>query len=938
MKIKPLILLIIATMVCEGVTATRSPFQTAQATLFTEATDFFEGKNYQAAITYYNDFLNYVPSTLDASDERIRVAKQNIAISSYVLRYDNAATLLTTYIKEFPYTQNRDQVELYLGVLEFERGKYKLAVKRFEKISVENLTDAEYLQLVFYRGYCYLQQNNYEKASAEFKQVLKEKQNAYTEPSHYYYGYSQFYLKNYQEALKHLEKAQEIPDFKSTTPYLMLQCHYYLGNCDQAIKMATRQINDFPKNAYLPEIKHILASCQFKEGKYAEALENMLEYKKAKKKFTREDFYMTGISYFNTDNPKSAIDNLTKVTKPDDAITQNAYFHIGMSYLALGDKKQARMAFESATRYDYDKSISCDALYDYALITYELSYAPFNESVSAFEKFLKTYPDSKYCPKVYEYLVNVYLTTKNYGAAYASIQNIEKKTPEILEAEQRVLFGMGTTQIANRKYGQAAESFQKLLAGKSYNADLTARANFWLGECQYRSGKYAQSIGSFKQYLQHAESRVQEEYAYAHYDLGYAYLKLGDKAESNAWFGKFTALQNTDKQMLTDAYNRMGDNWFTERRFTEAKQAYNNAQAVADRVAGADYAIYQTALICGLEKDYEGKITALQTLLTKYPKSEWTDDAIFEIGKSYVALNDNQNAINTFTKVATTYPKANPLVRQSKLQIAMLSYNGGNVERAISMYKEVATQYPGTEEAATSLQTLENIMVDSNRVSEYAELASSLNKVKGNNISINEDSLIYKAAEKSYFRNEYLAASEGFKTYREKYPRGEYNHLALTYLADCSYNLGQWSDVITYYTEILSTATDAEIISEARYRRMTATVTLGQDAADDISALRTDTRNAYGAEAEYLYIQGLYDKGEYAAAKDEVFAFIDKGTPHAYYLAKAFLVLSDCYVQEENYFDARQYLLSLQENYSPAPEDITREIEGRIENIEIKEK
>ena len=39
------------------------------------------------------------------------------------------------------------------------------------------------------------------------------------------------------------------------------------------------------------------------------------------------------------------------------------------------------------------------------------------------------------------------------------------------------------------------------------------------------------------------------------YDLGYTYLKKGSRAESNNWFTKFTALGNTDKQMLTDAYN-----------------------------------------------------------------------------------------------------------------------------------------------------------------------------------------------------------------------------------------------------------------------------------------------------------------------------------------------------------------------------------------------
>lgn len=953
--------------------ATRSPFDSAVETLYSEATTFFEGKNYLAATRYYKDFLKYKPSDITSDDERVRMAKQNIALAAYILRQDDASTLLEKYKEAYPYTENAEQIELYLGILDFERGKYKPALKRLEKVKPENLETEENNQLLFYRGYCYVQQSKYEKASYEFSQLLKQKDNKYTQPAHYYYGYCQFYQQNYKTALLHLSMVQNDDDFKATTPYLICQCHYYLGDCEKAVAMGEELLKSSPKSKYALSIRHSTASCQFRGKQYQEALENLLEYKKGGKKLQREDLYMIGLCYFNLDNAKGTIDNLTKVTKPNDLLTQNSYFHIAMAYLSLGDKKQARMAFESASRYEFDKAISCDALYNYALITYELSYAPFNESVSAFERFLKEYPESPYCSKVYEYLINVYLTTKNYQAAYASIQNIERKTPAVYEAQERVLFGMGTTQIANRKYAQAAESFKKIIDGKSYNPDLYARAHFWYGECLYRQGKYPDAIKSFQTYLSKATSRTQEEYAYAHYNLGYSYMKSGNKSESNNWFRKFTLLENTDKQMLADAYNRIGDNYFSERQFAEAKNAYKNAGAVADKVAGADYALYQTALIEGLQKEYQSKIETLQTLLTKYPSSAWADEALFEIGKSYVALSDSEKAIDTFTSITTKYEKTNPIVRQSKLQIAMLYYNSGSVEKAVAMYKEVATQYPGTEECQTSLESLENIMVESNRVSEYTELAKSLDGKKGVTLSIREDSLTYKAAEKSYFRDDFAAAAESFTTYLDKYQGGKYSSLATYYRANCYYRLGRRAEAFEAYkqvsvdpenpnkeltyrrllelsyeqqayqatvtaaTEVISTATDAEVVADARYKRMKSNLALGADASEDINALRTDTRTAAGAEAEYYYAQSLYDAGDNEGAEREVFAFIEKGTPHSYWLAKAFLVLADSYIARENYFDARQYLLSLQENYTPAPDDITDAINLRLNIINMKE-
>ena len=1011
MNIKYRILFVAAVLALSmGASASRSVFDNAPATLYSEATQFFAGKNYHAAIRYYKNFLKYSPSDVESGDERIRIARQNIALASYYLREADAAQLLTSYAEEFPYTQNTQQLELYLGLLDFERGKYKPALKRFEKIRSEELSDDEFIQLVFYRGFCYVQQNKYEQGAYEFAQILKQQDCEYTLPSHYYYGYCEFYMKNYSTALEHLLKVKDEADFAATAPYLICQCYYYTGDCEHATVMADSVINASPKNKYVPALKHILASCQFKDKKHSEALENLLAYKKGNKKLAREDWYMLGISYYNTDNPQKAVECLSKVTNKDDVLTQNSYFHIAMAQLALGDKKKARMAFESASRYNYDKNISCDALYNYALVTYELSYSPFNESVSAFERFLKEYPESEYCSKVYEYLINVYLTTKNYQAAYNSIQKIGAKTDAIREAEERVLFGMGTTQIANRRYAEAASTFQTILSGKSYNEDLTVRSYFWNGECLYRLGKYEESVKNLKTYLAKTTSREQEEYGYAHYDLGYDYLKLGNKTESNNWLRKFTMLSGVDPQMKVDAYNRIGDNYFSERNFKQAGDAYASAQTVADKVAGADYAMYQTGLIAGLQKNYNEKINVLKNLLAKYPKSEWADDALYEIANSYVALNENDNAIDTYTKVANSYPKTNPMVRKAKLQIAMLRYNAGNTDAAIAMYKEVATGYPGTEEAQTSIETLETIMVDNNRVAEFTELAKTLNSGKGGvTITVKEDSLTYKAAEKVYFRDNFKEAESSFKAYLEKYPDGKYHSLAAYYLAACMYRQGnmdgaleqyrallsdsgnpnreetlakassicygkqEWAEALTYYTEleqiggkdnrikakigvmrcaynlqsyqktvsaatdVLAESGDAEIQLEAKYKRMKSNLALGNDAMADIKELCKDTRNAYGAEAEALLIQQYYENRNYAQCEKEFFAFVDRGTPHSYYLAKAFITLADCYMAQENWFDAKQYLLSLSQNYSPAPQDIQEAIDTRLNTIAAKE-
>ena len=103
-------------------------------------------------------------------------------------------------------------------------------------------------------------------------------------------------------------------------------------------------------------------------------------------------------------------------------------------------------------------------------------------------------------------------------------------------------------------------------------------------------------------------------------------------------------------------------------------------------------------------------------------------------------------------------------------------------------------------------------------------------------------------------------------------------------------------------------------------------------AADDLKLLAKDTRTLYGAEAKFLVAQQMYNAGEYAAAEKEILNFIDQSTPHAYWLARSFILLSDVYVAMDKKLDARQYLLSLQQNYHN-DDDIEGMIQERLEKL-----
>jgi TolA-binding protein len=126
----------------------------------------------------------------------------------------------------------------------------------------------------------------------------------------------------------------------------------------------------------------------------------------------------------------------------------------------------------------------------------------------------------------------------------------------------------------------------------------------------------------------------------------------------------------------------------------------------------------------------------------------------------------------------------------------------------------------------------------------------------------------------------------------------------------------------------------SELANEARYYRAKALLNQKADtrAMSDLKELAKDTRNAYGAEARYLVGEELYKANRLAEAESELLSYIDESTPHIYWLARSFVLLSDVYVAEGKSADARQYLLSLQQNYT-ADDDIQTMIKTRLEQL-----
>ena len=149
-------------------------------------------------------------------------------------------------------------------------------------------------------------------------------------------------------------------------------------------------------------------------------------------------------------------------------------------------------------------------------------------------------------------------------------------------------------------------------------------------------------------------------------------------------------------------------------------------------------------------------------------------------------------------------------------------------------------------------------------------------------------------------------------------------------------DLGDNESVLSATEALLASSTlGSEARNEAVYSRAFAHSITGNiaKAQEGWSQIADQTDDLYGAKSAYYLAESYFNENNLAEARKHTDALISSATPHTYWLARAFILLSDIFAAENRKFEAREYLLSLKENYPGTETDIFIMIDQRLSNL-----
>lgn len=846
--------LFVLTYVARGQESTK---YTSLDAMYYRALDLYQKEVYPAAQQLFAEFV--AKSTDEVNHQKSNAAYYN-AMCAIELNNADAEYLMAKFIKSYPESQKINHAYYSMGKIQYQLNKYNDAIYWLKKIDLGGLDKEQRYETNFMLGYSYFTRNDFDNANKHLY-LVKDVDNKFMAPATYYYSHIAYIQKNYATALKGFLRLENDELFSPIAPFYIAQIYFLQGDYSKVIGYAPRIVRT-SSTKRTPEIARIVGESYFRQKQYDSAQVYLDIYAEKSQQLTRDDYYLMGYASYQAKNYAKAAEHLERVPTTDDSLSQNTNYHLADCYLALKEGAKARQAFALASKYDFDPTIKEDALFNFAKLTYEQLYAPFNEAIDAFNRYITLYPQTRRTDEAYNYLTLAYLSTRNYKEAITALDKIQNKDATIKAAYQRAAFFRAMELFQNLQFEESIKFFDIAKRYAEYNQSIAAQTLYWQAEANYRLNSYQKAIEGYNTFVLTPGAFNLEEFNIAHYNLGYANFKLKNYNEAITWFRKFTSLSNNAATVhVGDSYNRIGDSFFIQRKYWAAIDYYD--KSVAINTLDADYALFQRGFSLGLVERPDKKIESMNSLVANYPESNYVDDAIFETAESQMMLKRTAEAKSNYVNITEKYIGSSYYVK-ALVQLGLICYNAEQSDEAMRYYKMVVEGFPNTPEAKNALIGIRNIYVDNGDANSYFQYASTLGSLS--NMSLAEkDSLSYSAAENLYVSGACDKSVPALEQYLVNYPQGNFIINANYYIADCYNRSGSKDRAIEAYAKVASGGknvyTETSLLQLGRLyadQKRYAESYAAYDRLEAIAEVKVNLMEARVGKMRNAYVKGSY--------------------------------------------------------------------------------
>lgn len=513
------------------------------------------------------------------------------------------------------------------------------------------------------------------------EQASKELQALTLQPSYPYLGQAllelgQYYYetKDFQSARKILERADKeaIDPVNTARIYLLLGATYLeLNMHDKAIQTYSKaeQLAKNSNEANMPQKKWYLTEIALKQG---------IALIQAQKSSEAIPFINQFLSEAGNDRRK------------EEALfwLAEAYYRLSMLNNSIQIYNKLLDDFPNTYRRE-------EALYGLGWSYFRMQ--KFKESSKIFDNLVEDFPKSKFAVEVYTRQGDGYYLTKNFGKAIESYTKAVKLGPNTEEGQYSAYQLCHALYVSN-KYEQAISSLLNFIS-QYRKSPLAPNATYLIGWIRFLQKRYAEAIDNFTFLIESYPQSIH---------LPRTYYAIADC---------YYNMQKFEKAM--ESYKKVVESYPSHPIAPEAMRATQQCLVLLDREDEAieiinnyttknedspfyrDFKVKATEILFENRK-YKDAISEYEKLIEKYPNNPNNAESYYWMGKSYVGMDNLDDAIKTFSIVTNRY-KDNELAPTALMEMGLVKKKQGLINQADSILYSVYLNYPKTTLAPQSL-------------------------------------------------------------------------------------------------------------------------------------------------------------------------------------------------------------------------------------------
>lgn len=903
------------------------------------------------------------------------------------------------YAAEYPWSGLLPQINWCYARNLFDDEDYSSALPVLNSLSENDIDSREREEFIFKKAYTAFSTGDGDAALHGFRKIDALPVGDYTAPSRYAAGYILYERGRFAEALPWFEKAGADPRFEEVSNYYILECHYMMKDYAYVVNNGNALYDKVPEErrphlarliseSYLVQGDTDAAKTYFERidtssvrtrGDYFYAgslLYAVRDYPGAIANYSRMTDrtdsigqaanYNLAYSYIQTKNKVAAMDAFRDAAAVgfNPEVREDAFFNYAKLAFDLGGDASV---FDRYIK-EYSDKVKGDRIYAYMALA-ALRNHDYAGAVEAYDQIETLDPDMRSNYMKAHYLRGEQLIGNGaWRSAVPVLKAAAYYSDRHSAFNQLSRYWMAEAQFRDDQFTQARAVFTDL-----YNLSaLDGREEgemipYNIAYCYFKEGNYDLAAKWFGDYLsgrgvlcrKDAALRqadcyfVRKEYPaaisaytkaiaedpditdiYPYYQAAMAYGVTGNNARKIETLAKVKDAP-ADVAFYGEALTELGNAYVAAGDDANAEKCYSTLVTRSKDEAFVARGLIGLGMVCRNRSDYDRSLDYYKQVVSRFPNTEFSADALLAIESIYQSRQEPEKYLAYIDGLGGAQQRSEADKEEMLFNAAEQIYLSGNYAKAVTSLTGYQQRYPSGRHFSVS----QYYLADSYRNLDRKEQAcDGFRRVIDSGDGAFRESAILQYSRLSQDLERYEDALKGYQMLYIEARIESNRHTALLGLMRSAYAGKQYSEALTYCEKVAAdeASTEAEKV-EASYLKAKSLLATSQraKALDELRILAQSPSTPEGAEATYLLVQDSFDKGDFAAVKDQVYAFSGKAGGQTYWLAKSFLVLGDTFAEEEEFRQARATFESIRDGYVPASasDDVPDAVAMRLEKL-----